>query len=79
MSRINMKWQWKKRNVDGTITDCDCIYDKDYEKCYEPSEFCYGSEEAACAYLESLLDLNVNAYEFSSYVLIRVIASVGNY
>ncbi len=38
MSRINMKWQWKKQNGDGTITDCDYVYDRDYEKRYEPSE-----------------------------------------
>ena len=79
MSRINMKWQWKKRNVDGTITDCEGVYDVVNMKRYWPSDYCYGSEEAACAYLESLLNLNVNAYEFSGYVLIRVIASIGNY
>jgi len=78
MSRIKLKWQWKQQNMEGTIKDCEYVYDRDYGERYWPSSCYYESEEAACAYLESLLDLNVSGVEFGDYVLVKVLYSTGD-
>lgn len=71
MSNFVLKHQWKQESSDGSIKDCEYVYDRDYNERYWPSSDWFETEEDAIAYLDGLVLNDVCSVELAGYVLVK--------